>query len=69
MAKTREIACIHYICEGQCAKGRDGFFRKTCQTCKKYEPIKHGRPARKDLKREKLDKIKDRDMRQSIKDC
>lgn len=24
MAKTREIQCIHYICEGNCDLGKEG---------------------------------------------
>jgi len=58
MAKNREIACIHYICEGNCALGKEGTFRKHCQTCKTYKAVPGGLPARKNLKREKLNKIK-----------
>ena len=57
MAKEREIACIYYICENECAKGREGTFRHKCQTCSKYQPKKGGRPRRKDLRREKQEKI------------
>jgi len=67
MAQNREIVCIFYDHEGSCAKGRDGIFRKTCQTCDKYIARKGGIPARKDLKRQKLEKIKERDMRRDIK--
>ena len=34
MAKTREIQCIHYICEGNCDSGKEGTFRHQCQICK-----------------------------------
>ena len=59
--KDRERACKHYLYEGNCAKGRDGTFRKACQTCNKYDPIPGGRLARPDLRREKKEKYaKDR---------
>lgn len=56
MSKVREVACEFYVCEGVCTKGREGTFRKQCQICNKYSPIKGGRPARKDLRREKKEK-------------
>ena len=56
MAKDREVACVYYINEGNCSKGREGTFRHACQTCSKYQALKGGRPRRKDLKREKLEK-------------
>ena len=37
MAKTREIACVHYLCEGNCDLGKDGIFRGHCQTCPSYK--------------------------------
>ena len=40
MAKTREIICEYYVCEGTCTKGREGIFRGKCQTCDKYNPKK-----------------------------
>ena len=61
MAKTREIACVSYICEGNCKKERKGTFYKACQVCDLYKPIPGGRPARPNLKREKNEKfLKDR---------
>lgn len=61
MAKTREIACIHYVCEGNCDLGKEGTFRKKCQTCKTYKAIPGGLPARKNLRKEKKEKfMKDR---------
>ena len=62
MAKTREVACENYICEGNCAKGRSGEFRGQCQHCDLYVPIKGGRPRRKDLRQEKKEKF-DNDRR------
>lgn len=38
MAKYRETPCLFYICEGNCAKGRDGHHRAYCQHCQKYVP-------------------------------
>lgn len=62
MAKDREIMCIYYEYEGKCSKGREGTFRKQCQICSKYRPKKGAAPARKNLKREKLEKIRKRDF-------
>lgn len=57
MAKDREVACMHYVCEGNCDLGKEGTFRKHCQTCKTYKPIPGGKVARPNLKREKKDKF------------
>lgn len=51
MAKTREIQCIHYICEGNCDLGKEGTFYKQCQICRTYSALRGGRPARKDTRR------------------
>lgn len=66
MAKNREIACIYYECEGQCLKGRDGTFRDSCQKCKLYLPLRGGKPARKDLHRQKKDAVRERESRREI---
>lgn len=57
--RDREIACESYICEGSCIKrpNKKITFRKTCQTCKDYRPIKHGHPARPNIRKEKLEKM------------
>lgn len=61
MAKDREITCIHYKCEGCCDLGHEGTFHKACQKCKQYKALKGGKPARRNLKREKKEKFeKDR---------
>lgn len=61
MAKDREITCIHYKYEGCCDLGYEGTFRKVCQKCKQYKALKGGKPARRNLKREKKEKFeKDR---------
>ena len=57
MAKTREIACVHYKAEGSCDLGKDGTFRGHCQTCPSYSPLRHGRPARTDNRRQKAERI------------
>lgn len=57
MAKDREIACKFYVCEGECSKGREGTFRKQCQICDLWDPIKGARPARRNLKKEKTEKF------------
>lgn len=62
MSKTREVACKYYECEGSCTKGREGTFRRQCQICSLYTPVPGGRPARKDLRKEKNEKYM-KDMR------
>ena len=58
MAKDREVVCKYYECEGKCKKGRKGTFRYYCQKCNKYDPIKGRKPARKNLRRAKLEKLR-----------
>ena len=61
MATTREIAC-------ECAKGREGTFRKACQTCKKYKAKKGSLPARQNLKRQYIEQIREHDMKHMMRD-
>ena len=68
MAASREIACVYYEFEGSCLKGREGTFRKSCQTCKKYKARKGGIPAHKNLKKQKTEKIKENDIKQMMRD-
>ena len=63
MAKDRERQCSFYVCEGQCLKGREGTFRKACQTCNKYNPKPGSRPRRTDNRAQKREKINKREMR------
>lgn len=56
--KTREIACKHYAAEGQCKLGKEGTFYKACQHCRVYSPLPHGRPARVNIKRQRLERIR-----------
>lgn len=62
MAKTREIVCIHYVCEGTCDLGKDGTFRGHCQTCRTYKKKPGAQPARTDNRRRKLEKITKKDV-------
>jgi len=64
--KSREIACIHYEYEGGCAIGKEGTFRKTCQKCQSYKPIKGGRPARPNLRNKKREEIRKKDFKKAI---
>ena len=64
----REVACIYYVNEGNCLKGKEGTFRKACQICKKYRPKKGGNPARKNLKKHKIEKDKERDLDEMMRD-
>ena len=57
MSRTREIACIHYKCEGECALGKDATFRGHCQICPTYKKLPGGKPARTDNRKQKLDRI------------
>ena len=57
MAKDREIQCVHYIAEKHCDLGKEGTFRKACQTCKTYSALRGGKPARTDNRRQKMDRI------------
>ena len=57
--KDREIVCMYYTyAGGPCDKrGISVHFKKECQTCKKYSPIKGSKPARTDNRRQKMDRI------------
>ena len=57
MAKTREIQCIHYICEGNCDLGKEGTFYKQCQICRTYKKLPGGKLARTDNRRKKQERI------------
>lgn len=61
MAKTREIACIHYKAEGVCDLGKEGTFRRQCQKCKTYKAIPGGKPARTDTRKKRLERIQRKD--------
>lgn len=63
--KDRERVCQFYsYAGGPCDKrGISVYFREECQTCKFYNPIKGARPARRDRRQEKRDKINKREMR------
>ena len=55
--KDREIACVHYICEGNCDLGKEAEFRGHCQVCKTYKKTPGGKVARTDNRKQKLDRI------------
>ena len=58
MGKVREIACIHYKCHGECDLGKEADFYGHCQTCKTYSPLRHGRPARVDTRRQRAERAR-----------
>jgi hypothetical protein len=64
----REVACVYYVYEGECLKGKEGTFKKACQICKKYKPKKGGAAARNNLKKQKIAKIKERDIEDMMRD-
>lgn len=68
MAATREIACAFYEYEGSCMKGREGTFWESCQTCRKYQPRKGGEPARRNLKKQKIEKSRERDIKRMMRE-
>ena len=63
MAKTREVACIHYCFEGNCDLGKEGTFRRHCQTCKTYKAVKGGKPARTDTRGKRIERAERRERR------
>lgn len=65
--QDREIACIHYVREGECDLGHKGTFRKACQKCKQYSSIPGGRPARKNNRRQKNERYNKKEMVKLVK--
>jgi hypothetical protein len=61
--KDREVQCKFYLNEKNCLKGREGTFKKKCQTCDKYIPLPGGKPARTDNRRQKMDRIRRKEDR------
>ena len=57
MAKTREIQCIHYLYENNCALGKEGSFYGKCQTCNNYKKKPGAQPNRRDTRRNRLNRI------------
>ena len=47
---------IMYV-RGNCDLGKEGTFRKHCQTCKTYKKKPGGKPARTDNRRQKMERI------------
>ena len=58
MAKTREIPCIHYKCKGECDLGKKAEFYGLCQTCPSYSPLRHGKPARIDTRKQRIERAR-----------
>lgn len=61
MSKTREVVCIHYQCEHSCDLGKKAEFYGHCQTCPTYKARPGGIPARKDNRRQKIERDHRRD--------
>ncbi len=68
MSTSREIACVFYECEHSCLKGKEGTFKKACQICKYYVPRKGGSFIHQNLKKQKIEKIREYDMKQTMRD-
>lgn len=62
MAKTREIQCIHYVCEHNCNLGKDACFYGLCQTCPTYKQKPGGKPARLDTRKQRLEREKRKEI-------
>ncbi len=67
MARTREIVCEFYVCEGNCSKGREGTFNKCCQTCNKYRKKAGAKPRRVDERNKKMNKITSKEAKREMK--
>ena len=59
MAKDRLTPCKFYICFGMCSKSREANHNGYCQKCNKYVP--RAKERHKNLKKEKLEKIRKND--------
>lgn len=55
--RDREIACIHYIHNGNCDLGKKAEFYGLCQTCKSYSAKRGSQPARTDNRKQKMERI------------
>ena len=55
MAKTREIVCVHYICEHQCELDKKAEFYGLCQTCPSYLRKNGAKPNRVNTKKKKIE--------------
>ena len=62
MAKTREIVCIHYICNGKCDLGKEAEFYGLCQTCPVYKKKPGAKPNRTDNRKQKRERGLRRDF-------
>ena len=62
MAKTREIVCIHYVCEHNCDLGKDACFYGLCQTCPAWKKKPGAKPNRTDNRKQKRERGLRRDF-------
>ena len=68
MATAREIPCVYYEYENCCSKGKKGTFWEACQICKKYKARKDNSSVHRNFKKQKMEKIKRRDMDDMMRD-
>lgn len=54
MSRDREVQCTFYAYEGECVKGHEGIFYKTCQRCSDYRPKRTVAPTERILKKKKI---------------
>ena len=66
MAQSRNIPCKYYVYEGECERGKDGIFNKTCQKCRMYTPVEHKKAFKsrdiRRLKRKEYEEQLEREM-------
>lgn len=60
--KTREIACIHYICENKCDLGKEAKFYGHCQICPVYKAKPGSKPARTDTRQQRFERGQRREI-------
>lgn len=58
MSKDRNIICKNYIAAGVCSLGKICFINKEMQHCSLYEKTNKAVPFRKNIKKQKIEKIR-----------
>lgn len=66
MAKDRLTPCKFYVCEGNCAKGREGTFNVYCKRCNKYQARCNEHHVNR--KKFELDKIRKKEAKELFKE-
>ncbi len=56
MARDRLSICLHYVCLGECKKGREAEHKGYCQKCDKYVPRDKVRSL--NIKKKKVEELR-----------